>query len=646
MADDNDYPLSGETLGLWRLVSGLGRGGMGEVYEAVYDFLHLLTLRHTPEERGVIRRELARLPRAEQSRLASEMLGTPLPADARFAIKVCSARSGTAGHRRFLQEAELAQRLGDHPYIVTVHAIHSGAGGETSLTSRDVRQLQLPVERGRHSDVAFMVMDLAARDYDHTRLTKAEAIHVVRCIALALDHAHQAGVVHRDLKPENILGSRHHPLLTDFGIAKELDQSLGLTRTGQIIGTLDYMSPEQATDAKNVDHRSDIYSLGVVLYEFATGGHLPYIHLAEREAALGAIRSERAEPRWPRDHVAKFPTGLERIILKATAHRQTDRYQTMSDLVRDLDKVTRGDRIWPFGRVAPRRYTRHWLQRHPRAAWAIVSGIVVVCLAWLVLLVQVWSDTTRRRLDAGLVEFQRAVERIEQQHEGMLSHADRVAYLTELGRLVDTNSEAYRDRARKYYALVDRLDRARTLKVQFHGGGGEQLAHDIAAKDRLTLAADVIDPSWELRAGGLVVLEDLRLELGPYGSGTMSVYLKATLANPDGFRLELSEYPEADGATPKFSTILAMAGGQLSVNYRADERPIEELGRRRPVPSGSTIELYADLQPDRVRAWLWPDALCDAQEAGLRDTAKGRVVMHLPRGTVLHGFEIWLQAWD
>ena len=67
MADENDYPLTGETLGLWRLVSGLGRGGMGEVYEAVYDFLHLPTMRHTPEERGVIKRELARLPRAEQS---------------------------------------------------------------------------------------------------------------------------------------------------------------------------------------------------------------------------------------------------------------------------------------------------------------------------------------------------------------------------------------------------------------------------------------------------------------------------------------------------------------------------------------------------------------------------------------------------
>ena len=168
------------------------------------------------------------------------MIGSPLPPDARFAVKVCSARAGTAGHRRFIQEAELAKRLGDHPYVVTVHAIHEGQDGSSTL----------PIDGGKHRDVPFMVMDLAKREYDHTKLNISQAVHVIRCIATALDHAHEHGVVHRDLKPENFLGSINSPLLTDFGIAKEVDHTLGLTRTGQIIGTLDYMSPEQATDAK------------------------------------------------------------------------------------------------------------------------------------------------------------------------------------------------------------------------------------------------------------------------------------------------------------------------------------------------------------------------------------------------------------
>ena len=230
---------------------------MGEVYASEYDYRHLLPLQYPEEQRQQVAEELAALPREEQVRMVSDMLGTPLPADAQFAIKICSARKGTPGYRRFLQEAQLAKRLGVHPHIISVQAIHSAGEGDRRCATGAV---------GGRSASGFGLHGhgLAERSFDPNRLSIPQAVHVVRCIASALDYAHQCGVIHRDLKPENILGDVQNPQLTDFGIAKEIDHSLGLTRTGQIIGTLDYMSPEQATDAKNVDQSSDIYSLGVV----------------------------------------------------------------------------------------------------------------------------------------------------------------------------------------------------------------------------------------------------------------------------------------------------------------------------------------------------------------------------------------------
>ena len=191
--DDQGYPLVGETISMWRLTEGIGRGGMGEVYAAEYDFEHLFAI-HFPNGGETVRDEISRLPRAEQARLAGRILGLQLPADQQFAIKICNARSNTAGYRRFLQEAQVAHRLGDHPYIITVHWINGDDGPDGVMQ-------KLALDRSKHRDLAFMVMDLEKCTFDRNRLTLGESVHIVRCIATALDHAHSQGVIHRDLKP-------------------------------------------------------------------------------------------------------------------------------------------------------------------------------------------------------------------------------------------------------------------------------------------------------------------------------------------------------------------------------------------------------------------------------------------------------------
>ena len=615
--------MVGETLGLWRLVRGLGRGGMGEVYEAEYDYVHLLTLRYAAEQRALVEHELRALARDEQARLAGDMLGTPLPPDARFAIKVCNARVNTAGHRRFLQEAEVAQRLGVHPYIVTVHAVNAGG---LSMPGSNLARFEL--ERGRHRDVAFMVMDLAARDYDHTKLALDESVQVVRCIATALDHAHSQGVVHRDLKPENLLGSVRYPLLTDFGIAKDIDNSDGLTRTGQIIGTLDYMSPEQATDAKRVDHRSDIYSLGVVLYEMATQGCLPYFHKADRESCLAAIRSERSEPKWPREYVANFPVGLERIILKAMAYRQEDRYQAMSEFIGDLDRWTRGEWIPFWGRVRARNWLRFQVRRHPRVLWGSVAALAVALIVAAVLVLTPYLDGRRRTLDDQLDHLAGVVARIKAGEVDQPSKDD-LSKLADLDHSLRMNTGRYPEQQERRARLGRELLATRRLIARFTGVTGDSAAR---SREQLQVATGAESPDWVLDKNGLKMQELTRLQLGPYGAGAIRVAL--TVRTSEGFRLLVQEA----GRQARHRTLWSIAGGTLQTLYREDEKPDQALHAPQPVPDPIDLRIEFALGPEELRISSPRSAVHRVR--GLDPGAAAVITLQLPKDSVLMQLEV------
>jgi serine/threonine protein kinase len=638
---DQDYPMVGETLGLWRLVRGLGRGGMGEVYEAEYDYIHLLTLRYPPDQRDMIRSELLQVSRKDQSVLAQEMLGTVLPPEARFAIKVCNARSGTPGHRRFLQEAELAQRLGDHPYIVTVHALNGGGLDEHG----PVRRLDL--DRGKYRDVAFMVMDLAVRTYDHTQLTLPETVHVVRCIATALDHAHRHGIIHRDLKPENILGSVEHPLLTDFGIAKEMDQTDGLTRTGQIIGTLDYMSPEQATDAKRVDHRSDIYSLGVVLYEMATRGCLPYSHKLNRESCLAAIRSERYEPRWPREYRLDFPVDLERIILKAMAQRMEDRYQGMSELITDLDRYSRGEHLGFFGRVKVKSWARFQLRRRPKLAWSLGGLMAATILMALGLVLVDLLDYPRRELRKQLDRFERVVEGIDIRRNTSKGqpNKDEMDLITAIDGTLKYSGNRYPEERARRDALWEGLLRNRRLVLLFAGKRGDKpVTSDdlIAAKEQFTLANGQEVSSWTVpdHPNGLWVQSDALVTFGerapPFGYG--ACYARIYVSAGNGFSLSIHEWKN-----PTHLTTLEVANGQLMLTTREDNKPPYQLFVRSLPPSGADYNISSaiEVRPDVIRFWWEREVTQTFPRRGLRENSPAVVKINLPRNAHLRELEIW-----
>ena len=153
--------------------------------------------------------------------------------------------------------------------------------------------------------------------------------------AEAVEYAHQSGIVHRDIKPANLLVDIHNRLwITDFGLA-QFQASTGLTQSGDLLGTLRYMSPEQASGTKVLDHRTDVYSLGATLYELATLE--PIFPGRNRQELLHQIINE--EPRQPSALEKSVPVELETIILKAVSKNLSDRYNTAQELADDLQSI-------------------------------------------------------------------------------------------------------------------------------------------------------------------------------------------------------------------------------------------------------------------------------------------------------------------
>jgi eukaryotic-like serine/threonine-protein kinase len=214
-----------------------------------------------------------------------------------------------------------------------------------------------------------------------------DVVKVLIPVAEALDFAHRQGVVHRDVKPANILLTElGQPMLTDFGIAKILDaeNTMELTGTGAFVGTPEYMAPEQAT-AKTADHRADIYSLGIVLYEMVTG-RKPY-----QADTPFAVMIKQANDPLPRPSLFNpdIPKGVENILLKALTKKPEDRYQSMGEMVTALEGV-----IAAKGR-SPKKIKEPKIPKVPAQGrpfnWKVVTGVIVFLLATLGL-VAVWQS--------------------------------------------------------------------------------------------------------------------------------------------------------------------------------------------------------------------------------------------------------------
>lgn len=279
--------MIGETLGHYRIVRLLGKGGMGEVYLA------------------------------EDTKL-----------DRQVALKILPAELAEDSERRarFEREAKVVASL-NHPNIVTIHSVEEDNG---------IHFLTMEMVHGK--DLSEIIPEGG--------LTLTRFFDIATPLADAVSTAHQSGVTHRDLKPDNIMiGDDGRLRVLDFGLAKLAETAIGeagpaeaptqsVTQEGKVLGTVAYMSPEQA-EGKVVDHRSDIFSLGIILYEMATGQR-PF----NGDTSLSVLSSIlRDTPSSVTDLNARLPRQLGRIVRRCLQKELDRRYQSAIDLRNELEEL-------------------------------------------------------------------------------------------------------------------------------------------------------------------------------------------------------------------------------------------------------------------------------------------------------------------
>jgi len=259
---------------------------------------------------------------------------------------------------RFLREARSFAQL-KHPGIVTLYEIGQ--------------------DEGRYYLVEEMVdgITLAAR-MEKGPVPPRESAEILARACDALEVAHGHGVVHRDMKPANILlDAEGRPHVTDFGLAKIEGDEKPVTQSGEVLGTPAYMSPEQARgDSLRVDARTDVYSLGVILYELLTGER-PF----QGNRRMLILQVLEDEPRPPRQLAEKTPRDLETVCLKAMAKDPAHRYASAAEMAADLKRWLLGEPIKARPQTARERLSG-WVRRRPAAAALVgVSLLAAVLLA-------------------------------------------------------------------------------------------------------------------------------------------------------------------------------------------------------------------------------------------------------------------------
>ncbi len=295
-----------------------------------------------------------------QGGMATVFLAEDPKHDRWVAIKVLKPDVATAiGAERFLREIHIAAQL-HHPHILGL------------------------IDSGQADGLLYYVMPYVSGDTLRERIEKEgalpipDAVRLLREIADALARAHKAGVIHRDIKPENVLIEERHALVSDFGVAKALSEATdsvvtGGSTAGFTIGTPAYMAPEQAAGDPNIDHRADIYALGIVAYEMLTGD-VPF----DAPTPQGMLAAQvSVEPALLRTKRMDVPPMLEALVMKCLIKDPGGRYQRAEDLLEAIEAM--GTPSLPgFGGAQPVKRASGWSGLPHATRLTIIIGAIII----------------------------------------------------------------------------------------------------------------------------------------------------------------------------------------------------------------------------------------------------------------------------
>ncbi len=444
-------------LGDFRIVREVGRGGMGRVYEAEQVSLgRRVALKVLPFAATMDPRQLQRF--HNEARAAAGLHHTNI-----VPVYAVGCERGVHYYAmQFIDDRTLADFI----------AQQSGAAPSQVPTTAEA---EAAAASAPTAPPAARATSAAPRDAAYFRRIAEWGIQA----AEALDCAHQLGIVHRDVKPANLMVDDTGRLwVTDFGLA-QVQSDVRLTQTGDLVGTLRYMSPEQALAKRVVvDHRTDVYSLGATLYELLTLA--PAVSGGDRQELLRQLAFE--EPKLARRRNRAIPAELETIVHKALEKNPADRYATAQELADDLRRFLE-DKAIRAKRPTLRQRAGKWARRHRPLVRAVTAlGLALLLLGGVAL----WREQRQRAAAERMGEAGLARAELLQQKERWEEAGAVLAVAA--GELEGRGLEALRERVERRKRDVDLLTRLEEARLQA-AAGSKETGFDNAGADRLYAGA-------------------------------------------------------------------------------------------------------------------------------------------------------------